>query len=97
MSRTPVAKLKASLSEFLSKVKKGQEVIVTDRGHPVARLIPFTRGGPSGSERERLIREGIIQPGKTGRFPMKLLKGSKVKDPQGLLLKALLEEREEGR
>ena len=96
MRRAAVSELKASLSAYLAKVKKGEEVIVTDRGHPVARLIPFRSGGPKDSEREKLIREGIIEPGRTGRLPSEFLRRSKVKDPQGLVLKALLEEREEG-
>jgi len=97
MIKAAVSKLKAQLSEYLSKVKRGEEVVVTDRGHPVAKLVPFrTSAGPHGGDWERLVREGIIQPGRTGRIPSELLKPSLVKDPEGLLLKALLQEREEG-
>lgn len=96
MKKAAVAQLKASLSAYLSRVKKGEEVVVTDRGHPVAKLVPFSSGGPTADERGRLIREGILEPGRGGRLPAHFLKRPRVKDSQGLVLKALLEEREEG-
>ena len=96
MVKAAVSEVKASLSKYLAKVKRGQEVVVTDRGHPVAKLVPI-RVGFGNADRERLIREGIIEPGRTGRASKEFLKRPKIKDPQGLVLKALLEEREEGR
>ncbi len=97
MKHASISELKASLSEYLAKVKRGTEVTVTDRGHPVAKLIPFRSvKGPHESERDKLIREGIIEPGRTGKIPKEFLQKPLIDDPQGLLLKALLEEREEG-
>ncbi|MFQ5520338.1 MAG: type II toxin-antitoxin system Phd/YefM family antitoxin, partial [Candidatus Methylomirabilia bacterium] len=43
MKLANVAKLKATLSEYLARVKAGEEVIVTERGKPIARIVPFTR------------------------------------------------------
>lgn len=45
MKTAAVSELKASLSEYLSKAKAkaGEEVIVTDRGKPIARLVPLKR------------------------------------------------------
>ena len=40
MESAGVADLKARLSEYLARVKSGEEVLVTDRGRPVARLVP---------------------------------------------------------
>ena len=37
----PVTELRAHLSEWLAKVKGGEEVNVTERGIPVARLAPL--------------------------------------------------------
>ena len=95
MKRSSVSSLKSSLSEYLAKVKKGEEVIVTEHGHPVARLVPFSKAGPVEGERERLAREGILELG-SGKLSAEFLKPSFAKDPEGLLLKTLLEEREEG-
>ena len=35
-----VAKLKASLSAYLARVKAGEVVVVTEHGRPIARLVP---------------------------------------------------------
>lgn len=35
MKKASVSELKASLSEYLARVKKGEEVVVTDRDRPV--------------------------------------------------------------
>lgn len=71
-------------------------MVVTDRGHPVAKIIPFRiRGAPGEYEREKLAREGILIPGKTGRIPKECLNFSEIKDPQDLFLTALLKERDE--
>ena len=96
MKSAAVSELKAKLSGYLMKVKQGEEVIVTDRGHPVAMLIPFRVHGIHAEDRERMALEGIIQLGKTGRIPPDLFKPSTVRDSKGLMLKSLLEEREEG-
>ncbi len=96
MKSAAVSQIKASLSEYLARVKKGEEVVVTDRGHPVAILSPFRESkSKTLNDRKRLFREGVIDLGKTGKIPPSFLIPSSVKDPKDLLLKALLEERED--
>lgn len=59
-----VRKLKASLSEYVREVKSGGTVIVTERGRPVARLIPETPVSPEPSLMERvnyLVSTGAIK------------------------------------
>lgn len=43
MDTVNVAEAKARLSEILAKVEEGREVLITRRGHPVARLTPVER------------------------------------------------------
>jgi prevent-host-death family protein len=43
METAAISKLKASLSEYLSKVKAGEKVLVTERGKPIAKIIPQYR------------------------------------------------------
>ena len=40
MHTVSVAKAKAHLSEILAEVEAGEEVIITRRGKPVARIVP---------------------------------------------------------
>jgi prevent-host-death family protein len=40
MEHVGVRELKASLSRYLGRVRAGQTIVVTDRGRPVARIVP---------------------------------------------------------
>ena len=44
--RTSVSNLKAKIGRYMKAVRNGQEVVVTDRDEPVAKLVPL-RVGPS--------------------------------------------------
>lgn len=94
MRTTAISDLKARLSEHLAWVKRGEEVLVTERGKPVARIVPVEPEA-GGSARVRvLIARGLVRPGRkqsaraVGRLPICPL-------PEGALLRALEEERED--
>jgi prevent-host-death family protein len=92
-----VAELKAGLSRYLERVKAGHEVLVTDRGEPVAKLVPIAAEARRGSRRDRLVRLGLLLPGR-GRVRASLLKPPAGNAARGrAVLDALLEERREGR
>ncbi len=92
-----VSELKAGLSAYLARVKAGEEVVVTERGTPVAKIIPLRREDDPEMQRLReLERQGILRIG-TGRLPDDFWDWPRPEDPDGLVLKALLEERETGR
>jgi prevent-host-death family protein len=52
----PITELRAHLSDWLEHARSGEEVIVTDRGVPVARLV----GLGTTSILERLTLEGVL-------------------------------------
>jgi prevent-host-death family protein len=54
-----VRELKNKLSAYLDRVKDGEEVVVTDRGKPVARLVPIDR---STERLNQLIAAGLVTP-----------------------------------
>ena len=96
MQTTSITELKNSLSAYLRNVKAGEEVLITDRGRPIARLVPVS---PSDSIEERmddLERRGLLKRG-TGKLPEDFWEMPRMEDPEGLVLKGLLQEREEGR
>jgi len=98
MTSASVSVLKAKLSEYLDRVKRGEEVAVTDRGRPIARIVP--PASPSVGEDAdvaELVRLGTVRAGRKGGVRLDFLNRSRPKDPRGLVLKALLEEREQGR
>jgi len=54
-----IRELRLNLSRYVARVRAGTEVIVTDHGHPVARLGPVS---DEEAHHARLIREGIVKP-----------------------------------
>jgi prevent-host-death family protein len=60
-----VRDLRANLAHWLDEVRKGHEVVVTERGVPVARLLKA--GEPTTFE--RLVAEGTITLPKEPRTP----------------------------
>lgn len=41
MKNASIAEAKAQLSSLIAQVRNGEEVVLTDRGRPVARLVPI--------------------------------------------------------
>jgi len=60
---TGVREAKAHLSRLLRDVQQGREWIITERGTPIAKLVPIEKARLSLEERiSRLEDEGIIEP-----------------------------------
>ena len=60
-SRTEVGirELKNGLSRYIDRVESGEEVIVTDRGRPVAKLSPLDA---SDDRLAQLVAAGVVRP-----------------------------------
>jgi len=88
-----VAQLKARLSEYLARVRAGGDVLVTEHGRPVARIVPVS------SDREELVeleREGLLRAGKMS-LPKGFLDAPRPQLAGASVTEALLEERRQGR
>lgn len=64
--RIGIRELREDLSKVVRRVARGEVVEVTDRGRPVARLVPT---GPAGGALADLIAEGKVRPART-RAPL---------------------------
>lgn len=95
MVSVSISELKAKLSEHIRRVKAGEEVLVTERGRPVAVISQPPKGAVDDGRLRKLVEEGAIRLG--GRVPRSFFDLPKPPDPEGVLLSALLEERREGR
>jgi prevent-host-death family protein len=91
-----VAQLKARLSEHLRTVKRGGEVVITERGVPVARITALDTTERRATRRERLVALGTLRPGK-GKVRRALLEAPPGEAIHDDVVAALLAEREEGR
>jgi prevent-host-death family protein len=98
MKRVAISELKARLSEYLDAVKAGEEIVVTDRGKPVARLIRASDHGQIEARVEELVRAGRLRPPRAGALidPDALLRVRPTVPGAGVV-EALLEEREHSR
>ena len=96
MRTAAVSELKARLSEYLHQVRAGAEVLITDRGRPVARLVPVRREEGSRESLAEMERQGVIRLG-PGILPKDFTTLPRPADPEGLVRQALLEERGKGR
>lgn len=96
MDTAAVARLKAGLSEYLARVKAGKEVLVTERGRPIAKIVPLRPGGDEASGRlQELARAGLLRIG-SGRLAARFWRLPRPAT-RGAGLRALLQERRAGR
>ena len=61
MVEAGIRDLRDHLSRYLERVQAGEELTVTDRGRPVARLVPVDRANTF----DRLVAEGLVVPAAT--------------------------------
>ena len=90
-----VVQIKSRLSEYLRKVKEGGEVVITERGIPIARLTPLAPDEKRATREERLIRSGALRPAaakRTALTPPKPLRNA-----GAAVLAALLADRHDER
>jgi prevent-host-death family protein len=95
MKTTSVSQLKVSLSAYLKSVKAGEEVIVTERGLPIAKLCPMAHSNLLSEQLIEMEKRGLLRRG-AGKLPKNFWALPRPKDPKGLVRKSVLQEREEG-
>lgn len=57
MSEVGIRQLRDNLSKYVSQVREGGEVVITDHGRAVARIVSVNR-----RPIDRLIEEGVVTP-----------------------------------
>ena len=62
----PITELRAHLSDWLERAQSGEELIVTDRGTPVVRILGMT----ATATLQRLTAEGVIGRVSSARRPV---------------------------
>ena len=61
MIRAGIKEVKNNLSRFLVQVKAGQEIMITDRGRPIARIVKDVQGDKSiRASLGPLVQSGLI-------------------------------------
>ena len=93
--RVSIGLLKARLSEYLRRARAGEDVVVTNRGRPVARLVGLEGTPALESRSAELVRAGLAR-GPIEDLPIAFLELPRPSDSDGRSLEAVLEERAEG-
>jgi prevent-host-death family protein len=99
MKRASITEAKNRLSALIDGLKGGSSVLIVDRGRPVARLEPVVGGREPDPEGQlsRLVREGVVRPSR-GSLSRELFTDQPPRPKGGAsAVRALLEERREGR
>lgn len=99
MKTASISEAKNRLSAYIDRVRRGETVVITDRGTPVARLAPLEPGSAAADEGRlaELVRRGVLVPPRK-RGAAKLLLNPPPRLPGGAsALEALIEERRTGR
>ena len=96
MQTTTVSRLKTSLSAYLRQVKAGETVVITERGRPIARLLPLASPASVPEHLRDLEAQGLLKRGRK-TLPADFWDLPRPADPQGAVRKALVREREESR
>lgn len=61
MAEAGIRELRNHLSQYLGRVRTGEELVITDRGTAIARILPMDQPRPF----DRLVRDGLIEPAPT--------------------------------
>ena len=94
MQTTTVSRLKMSLSAYLRQVKAGEEVVITEHGHPIARLLPLPSAASLPEHVRDLEARGLLKRGQES-LPADFWDLPRPADPQGVAQAAALRERDE--
>jgi len=93
MQTAAIAKLKAGLSGYLESVRAGEQVVVTDRGRPIALIVPIDPNISEDQRRAELVAKGLVRPAR-GPITADLFEGAAV---PGLTSERALQAVREGR
>ena len=94
MQTTTVSQLKMSLSVYLSQVKAGEEVIITEHGRPIARLLPLASAASLAEHVRDLEAQGLLKRGRKP-LPADFWDLPRPMDPHGAVQAAVVRERSE--
>lgn len=95
MKKATITEAKNQLSALIDRVRHGETIVITDRGRPVARLMSALTGAAEDPDGRlaRLERRGGLRLASSPPPRLKKLTGKK----ESGVLKALMEERRDGR
>lgn len=69
MRSVNIADLKNQLSNYLNKVRAGEEIVIKDRNLPIAKIVPLALADDVEAEELALIASGQMTPPRKNKLP----------------------------
>lgn len=95
MRTTNIAELKNNLSSFLADVKRGEEILISDRNKPIAKIVPLHNTSDFSVEELALAAEGILRLPEESEVSEIFLKEKRSDLDSKTAIQAILDERDE--
>ena len=95
MRTTNIAELKNHLSSFLADVKLGEEILISDRNKPFAKIVPLHNTAEFSAEELALAAAGILRLPEESEVSASFLKEKRPNLKSETAIKAVTDERDE--
>lgn len=95
MQTTTVSQLKMSISAYLRQVKAGEELLITEHGRPVARLLPVADIVSLPEHLVEMEKQGLLRRAEKS-LPEDFWNLPRPADPKATVRSTVLQDREEG-
>lgn len=95
MRTTNIAELKNHLSSFLADVKRGEEILISDRNQPIAKIVPLNNTSDFSAEELALAAAGILRLPEESEVSAAFLKEKRPALKSETAIKAIMDERDE--
>ena len=82
MKKVGIRELKIHLSQYLQEVKKGKDVLVTDRGKAIAQIVPVKT-----NKKEKDIRTALLEMAREGHILLPQQWGKPMAHPNRVKIK----------
>lgn len=95
MRTTNIAELKNNLSNFLADVKLGEEILISDRNKPFAKIVPLYNSSDFSAEELALAAAGILRLPEESEIDESFLKEKRSNLKAETAIQTILDERDE--
>lgn len=95
MRTTNIAELKNHLSSFLADVKLGEEILISDRNTPFAKIVPLHNTSEFSAEELALAAAGILRLPEESEIDKSFLKEKRPNLKGETAIKVITDERDE--
>ncbi len=95
MKTANIAELKNRLSNYLADVKRGEEILISDRNKPIAKIVPLQNTGDFSAEELALASAGILRLPENQNLPESFWKEKRPNLNGETAIKAVIDERNE--